>query len=106
MEVLWPAELPGRGPELYRRQTRRLDPCVRARVAAVQSQPGQDAAGKAMVASGALLIVIGVVVGLALTPWGFAGVALGLFDIVIGQVMLRGGLGPRRGPGETGLPPG
>ena len=68
--------------------------------------PGQDAAGKAMVASGAVLIVIGVVVGLAVTPWGFAGVALGLFDIVIGQLMLRGALGPKRGPGDTGLPPG
>ena len=56
----------------------------------MNQQPGQAASGKAMVASGAVLIVVGIVLALAVSPWGAIVAVVGVFDIIIGQAMLRG----------------
>jgi len=53
-----------------------------------------DAAGATIVLLGALFIIVGVIVALAFSPWGWAGVAIGVIDIVIGQMIRR-----RRGTG-------
>ena len=54
---------------------------------------GQSTAGKAMVASGAVLVVVGVVLALAVSVWGGIVAVVGVFDIIIGQMMLRGMMG-------------
>ena len=59
----------------------------------MNQQPGQNAAGKAMVASGAVLVVVGVIVAFAVSPWGGIAAVVGIFDILIGIAMQRGALG-------------
>ena len=48
-----------------------------------------DAAGATIVLLGALFIIVGVIVALAFSPWAWAGVAIGVIDIVIGQMIRR-----------------
>jgi hypothetical protein len=62
---------------------------------------GQSPAGKALVASGAVMIVIGVVLAIAVSPWGAIVAVVGVFDVIIGQAMSRGmlGGGPSSGTG-------
>jgi hypothetical protein len=50
-------------------------------------------AGKALVASGAVLVVVGVVLAIVVSPWGSIAAVVGVFDILIGQLMMRGTLG-------------
>ena len=52
--------------------------------------PGQSTSGKVMVASGAILVIVGVIVAFAVSPWGAIAAVVGVFDILIGQMMLRG----------------
>ena len=59
----------------------------------MDQQPGQNAAGRAMVASGAVLVVVGVVVAFAVSPWGGIAAVVGIFDILIGIAMQRGAFG-------------
>jgi hypothetical protein len=59
----------------------------------MNQQPGQDTAGKAMVASGAVMVVVGVILAFAVSIWGGIVAVVGVFDIIIGQAMLRGMLG-------------
>ena len=68
----------------------------------MNQQPGQDAAGKAMVASGVVLIIVGVVIALAVSPWGAIAAVVGVFDIIIGQAMLRGMLSGGSSTGGAG----
>ena len=62
---------------------------------------GQSPAGKALVASGAVMIVVGVVLAIAVSPWGGIVAVVGVFDIIVGQAMSRGliGGGPSGGTG-------
>ena len=63
------------------------------------NQPaGQSTAGRALVVSGAVMIIVGVVLTLAVSPWGAIVAVVGVFDIIIGQAMQRGMLG---GGGST-----
>ena len=54
--------------------------------------PGQSGAGKAMVASGAVLVVVGIVVAFAVSPWGGIAAVVGIFDIILGIGMQRGAM--------------
>ena len=67
----------------------------------MNQQPGQNAAGKAMVASGVVLVVVGIVVAIAVSPWGGIAAVVGIFDIIIGIAMQRGVLGGGAGTGGT-----
>ena len=67
----------------------------------MNQQPGQNPAGKAMVASGAVLVVVGIVVAIAVSPWGGIAAVVGIFDILIGIAMQRGALGGFTGSGGT-----
>jgi hypothetical protein len=69
----------------------------------VNQQPGQNPAGKALVASGAVMVLVGVILAFAVSPWGGIVAVVGVFDILIGQAMLRGMLGSRSSSG-TGAP--
>jgi hypothetical protein len=64
----------------------------------VNQPAGQPAAGRALVASGVVMIVVGVVLALAVSPWGGIVAVVGVFDVIIGQAMTRGMLGG--GPGR------
>ena len=46
-----------------------------------------------MVASGAVLVIVGIVVAFAVSPWGGIAAVVGIFDIIIGIAMQRGALG-------------
>lgn len=72
------------------------------RLAGMAQGSGNEAAGKAMIASGAVLIVVGVVVAIAVSPWGGIAAVVGVFDIIIGQMMLRGALGAGGNAGTDG----
>ena len=48
-----------------------------------------DAVGSAIILVGALFVVFGVIVVFAYSPWGWAGVAIGVVDIIIGQWFRR-----------------
>ena len=67
----------------------------------MNQQPGQNPAGKAMVASGVVLVVVGIVVAIAVSPWGGIAAVVGIFDIIIGIAMQRGALGAFTGTGGT-----
>ena len=58
-----------------------------------QLPEGQNTAGKAMVASGAVMVIVGVILAFAVSPWGGIVAVVGVFDIIIGQAMLRGMMG-------------
>ena len=57
----------------------------------MNQHPGQNSAGKALIASGAVMIVVGVILALAVSPWGGIVAAVGVFDILIGQAMIGAG---------------
>lgn len=52
-----------------------------------------DAAGSTVVLIGILFIVIGLYVALAVSPWGWAAVAFGVTDVIVGQVIRRAASG-------------
>ena len=52
-----------------------------------------DAAGSTVVLIGVLFIVIGLYVALAVSPWGWAAVAFGITDVIVGQIIRRGTFG-------------
>ena len=54
---------------------------------------GQNTTGKVLIASGAVMIIVGVVLALAVSVWGGIVAVVGVFDIIIGQMMLRGMMG-------------
>ena len=67
----------------------------------MNEQPRQNAAGKLMVASGAVLVVVGIVVAFAVSPWGGIAAVVGVFDILLGIAMQRGALGGGADTGDT-----
>lgn len=51
-----------------------------------------DALGSTIILVGALFIIFGVIVTLAYSPWGLAGVAIGIGEVVVGQLIRTGKL--------------
>ena len=49
-----------------------------------------DAVGSTIILIGALFVIFGVIVALAFSPWGWLGAAIGVVEIVVGQ-MIRSG---------------
>jgi hypothetical protein len=68
----------------------------------VNQSSGQSTAGKALAASGVVMIVIGIVLAIAVSPWGGIVAIVGVFDVIVGQAMSRGMLGGGPG-GGTGV---
>ena len=54
-----------------------------------------DALGSTIILVGGLFIIFGVIVALAFSPWGWAGVAIGVVEVIIGQLIRSGAF--RRG---------
>ena len=52
-----------------------------------------DALGSTIVLIGALFVIFGVIVALAFSPWGWAGVAVGVIEIIVGLLIRRGEFG-------------
>ena len=51
-----------------------------------------DALGSTIILVGALFIILGVIVTLAYSPWGLAGVAIGIGEVIVGQLIRSGKL--------------
>ena len=57
-----------------------------------------DALGSTIILVGGLFIIFGVIVALAFSPWGWAGVVIGVVEVVVGQLLRSGAL--RRGSAD------
>ena len=73
---------------------------ARERLEEVRDAPPEEhaalkagALGSTIILVGALFIVFGVIVALAFSPWGWAGVVIGIGEVVIGQLIRTGALG-------------
>jgi hypothetical protein len=77
---------------------------ARERLEEVRDAPPEEhaalkagALGSTIILIGALFIVFGVIVALAFSPWGWAGVAIGVGEVIVGQLIRTGALGRMSG---------
>ena len=52
-----------------------------------------DAVGSTIILIGALFVVVGVIVAIAYSPWGWVGVVIGVVEIIVGQLFRRREIG-------------